>query len=294
MTNPTFMTRQTAPRRDAVFVSAGDHHRLHEDLGGTRDFDVIVAWYGSDETVARQLRGMADAFFEIEGGKFQNLHRLWGQGKISLESYESVFVADDDVDLSATTIASLFERRRIFDAWILTPAHMRTGRVSYRSLAYRPHWSHHFTNFIEENTPVFQSAALLRFLREFDGSVAGWGVDHWYMNVLGPHERTKYVVDHSVRFLNPKSRVGGREIALIGNMKDLRTKWIQVRADKGLRDVEPVIFTRVLASPWVSLRRTLAHLGHLAVHTVRNPHTITAFAQRVRRRIRRQANTLHR
>ncbi|MFM8855629.1 MAG: hypothetical protein ACKOI2_00175, partial [Actinomycetota bacterium] len=186
------MTREIAPSRHALFVSAGNHHRLHKDLGRIQAVDVIIAWYGTDDEVARQLREKADAFFEIKGGKFQNLHSLWRQGKILLESYESVFVADDDVDLSPEKIELLFRRRREFDAWILTPAHLRTGRVSYRALAYRPYWSHHFTNFIEENTPVFETSALLRFLREFDGSVAGWGVDHWFMNVLGPDEPNRY------------------------------------------------------------------------------------------------------
>jgi len=279
------MTRHVPQQRDVVFVSAGDHHRLHEDWGRTRNFDVIIAWYGSDEAIAHQLRGMADAFFEITGGKFQNLHGLWNQEEVSLESYDSVFVADDDVHLSAKTIASLFERRRFFDAWILTPAHLRTGRVWYRTLAYRPHWSHHFTNFIEENTPVFETAALLRFLREFDGSIAGWGVDHWYMNVLGPDEPDRYVVDHSVRFMNPKSRAGGREIDLIGNMTDLRSKWTRIRDARGLTDIEPVIFSSVRASTWVSTRRISTYLGHVTAYAIRHPGTISAFARRARRRM---------
>lgn len=171
------MTGHTDLRRDVVFISAGDHHPLHNDLWRPRNFDVIIACYGSDEEVAFRLRKMADALFEIKGGRFQNLHSLWSQEKIRLESYESVFVADDDVDLSARMIESLFEHRRNFEAWILTPAH-------------------------------------LRFLREFDGSVAGWGVDHWYKHVLGPDEPNRYVVDHSVRFFNPRSRADGRTPAL--------------------------------------------------------------------------------
>ncbi|MEN9801297.1 MAG: hypothetical protein RLZ37_422 [Actinomycetota bacterium] len=287
------MTPHNALRRHAVFVSAGDHHRLHKDPRRTRNFDLVIAWYGSDEEVARQLRSMADAFFEIKGGKFENLRSLWVQRKISLESYESVFVADDDVDLSPEKIELLFRRREVFDAWILTPAHLHTGRVSYRTLAYRPHWSHHFTNFIEECTPVFETAALVRFLREFDGSVAGWGVDHWYMNVLGPDEPNRFVVDHSVRFFNPKSRAGGRrEIELIGNMRDLRSKWICIRDDRGLRDVKPTIHTWVRASPWVAVRRTVTYFGCVTAHTIGSPHKVSAFARRVRRRIGRRLGTL--
>lgn len=282
------MTRHTDLRRDVVFISAGDHHRLHNDLWGIRNFDVIVAWYGSDEEGAFRLREMADAFFEIKGGKFQNLHSLWSQEKIRLETYESVFVADDDVDFSARMIESLFEHRRDFEAWILTPAHLRTGRVSYRTLAYRPFWSHHFTNFIEENTPVFETSALLRFLREFDGSVAGWGVDHWYMNVLGPDEPNRYVVDHSVRFFNPRSRADGREIDLIGTMNDLRSKWIRIRDDRGLRDVEPAILTKVRAAPGVFALRIPTHVSRIILHAIRDPRSITAFARRVLRRIQRQ------
>jgi hypothetical protein len=282
------MPQEDFPRRNAMFISAGDHHRLHKDMGLTRDFDVIIAWYGTDEEVARQLRDKADDFFEIKGGKFQNLRSLWSQGKISLESYESVFVADDDVDLSPEKIELLFRRRQEFDAWILTPAHLRTGRVSYRTLAYRPHWSHHFTNFIEENTPVFETRSLIRFLHEFDGSVAGWGVDHWFMNVLGPDEPNRYVVDHSVTFLNPISRAGGREIDVIGKMKDLRVKWIRVSEEHSLTDIQPVVLTPVRATSWTSAARTLAHLCHTIRHLIENPRSASRYFARLRRRLHRR------
>jgi hypothetical protein len=243
---------------------------LNPDLRGPRDFDVVIAWYGSDEAVARSLRELADLFVPITGGKFQNLWRMWRRGELLIEHYDSVFVADDDVSLESRQIAALFRRRRELDAWILTPAHSPRGSVSHPALLCRRAWDHHFTNFVEVNAPLFRSDALIRFLEEFDGSLVGWGVDHWYMNVLGEWEAGRYVVDDRVTYLNPKTRTttGGREIDRLASPLQRRSEWHRVRDERGLREVEPVVVHAVRAHLLVRIRRTLVDLlaaGELAV-----------------------------
>lgn len=278
-------------RRDVLFVSAGDHHLLHHDLAGPRDFDVIVAWYGSDEEVAQSLRPMADRFVPISGGKLQNLWTLWRSGELRLDHYDSVLVADDDLALTPRQVTELFRRRRALDACILTPARSRWGAFSFPALLYRPWWDHHFTNFIEVGTPVFRRDALVRFLEEFDGSLAGWGIDHWYMNVLDDAQYGRFVVDHSVTFVNPRVRTptGGREIERLGTDAQRRASWHRVRDERALREIEPAVLHAVLATPWQMICRTTVHLGLMAAWVARHPSAVLRFARRMSPSLRRLA-----
>jgi hypothetical protein len=264
------------PGRDALFVSAGDHHLLHRDLWGSRDFDVLIAWYGSDEAIERSLRSMADFFVTATGGKFQNLWTLWRRGELALEGYDSVFVADDDVSLRSRQIAALFRRRRQLNATILSPAQSSQGAVSHQVMLYQRAWDHHFTNFVECNTPVFRGDALIRFLNEFDGSLVGWGIDYWYMNLLDEGGSVKFIVDDSVTFVNPRTRTtsGGREIERLGTLDQRQAQWDRVSDERKLHAIAPVVLGAVPARLPVATWRTITHTCSRAGRAVVHPRAI--------------------
>lgn len=264
---------QGPPHRDALFVSAGDNHRLNDDLHRGWGFDIVIAWYGSDPRVGRSLEEMADVFFAARGGKFQNLWNLWRSGEFPVQRYESIFVVDDDLDLSGAQISNLFQRRREFDALIMSPAHVPWGAISYPALLYRPTCDRHFTNFIEVNTPLFEVQALLRFLREFDGSLSGWGIDHWYMNVIGEGQDNRFIVDDRVTFFNPRSRVpdGEREIDRIESMDARVEAWERARNSRGLREIRPTVVGTVPAPFVEATVRTFAQTLSLFRRMVGQP-----------------------
>lgn len=269
----SFFDGHHLPRRDAVFVSAGDRHLLDSRLNESRDFDLVIAWYGSDTTIGRTLRDMADLFFVVRGGKFQNLWTVWKRGDLLLDQYDSVFVADDDVALSPSDIERLFQRRRKLDAWILTPSHARWGQISHSAIACRPTWDRHYTNFVEVNTPVFHVPCLVRFLHEFDGSLSGWGIDHWYMTVLGESEDNRYVVDDSVVFCNPRTRSpgGGREIDRFESRASRIEAWERVRDSRGIADIDAIVLGFVRSPLRSALRRALAYGTTLVLCSIAHP-----------------------
>lgn len=278
-------------RRDLLFVSAGNNHLLNRSLRGDRDFDIAIAWYGTDPRIEKSLREMADFFFVTHGGKFQNLWKLWNNGELPLEQYEAIFVADDDAGLSVRQISKLFGRRRELDAWIVSPAHTIWGVVSHRALLYRPRWDHHYTNFIEVNTPLFEMQALLRFLRVFDGSLSGWGIDHWYMNVLGEDQPNRYVIDDRVTFCNPRSRTraGGREIEQLGSKRLRVNAWKSVRDEHGLREIQADVIRPIPAPLGVATLRSLAFAATLVRCLITQPapttKTMWQSLKRVRHRV---------
>jgi hypothetical protein len=99
--------------------------------------------------------------------------------------YESVMLADDDVEHVGCTVEETFD---LFD---------KTGvQVAQPALTGDSHFSHAITlqnvecawretNFVEMMTPIFTRTALLEYLPVFDATVSGWGVDfYWSMKEI--------------------------------------------------------------------------------------------------------------
>lgn len=245
-------------KRDLLFVSAGDRHRLHPSLAGPRDFDFVIAFYGEDAAVRSELRGLCDELLDTRGGKFQALQQ-WCPDPSRLERYDTVMVADDDVRLRSGQFEALFARRRELDVWVLSPAHSRAGKISFSALAARWAWDHHFTDFVELGTALFRSDCLRRFLEEFDGSLASYGIDFWYMHVFGKDALDRYAVDDRVVFVNPHSRPRSRgdEIDRLERRDRRIAAWERVSAERGIDPYVPEVTRRVVAPPRQQARQAV-------------------------------------
>jgi hypothetical protein len=114
--------------------------------------------------------------------------------------YESIMLADDDMDPIGCTVEEMFE---LFD---------RTGaRIAQPALTSDSHVSHAITlqdtscawrevNFVEMGTPIFTIAALLEFLPFFAETVSGWGVDlYWSMKEIDAGRRLAILDSTPVR-----------------------------------------------------------------------------------------------
>lgn len=99
--------------------------------------------------------------------------------------YESIMLADDDMDPNGCTVEGIFN---LFD---------KTGsRIAQPALTADSHFSHAITlqdvgcawrlvNFVEMGIPIFTREALLEYLPFFSGTVSGWGVDfYWSMKEI--------------------------------------------------------------------------------------------------------------
>ena len=91
--------------------------------------------------------------------------------------------------------------------------------------------------------PLFRTRELLSFLREFDGSLLGWGTDWWYMNHLLARRdwQRKIAVVDAAPCENPLDieKPNGRELNRVGTVETRRDQWLRAKAARRLREFEP-------------------------------------------------------
>ena len=93
-----------------------------------------------------------------------------------LESYDFVWLPDDDIATTTDDVNRLFEIARQHRLPIAQPAIAR-GDVSYQSLRVQPNLLLRYTRFAEVMCPVFARAALAAARPTFRETISGWGID---------------------------------------------------------------------------------------------------------------------
>lgn len=109
------------------------------------------------------------------------------------EKYSYVWVCDDDIRMAATQIDEAFAIAERCMFWIAQPAFLPEGKNSHGPSIYVGcQCDYRIVNFVESSVPIFRRDKLAEFLKVYDGSLTGHGIDFWYMNFfgankLGPH-----------------------------------------------------------------------------------------------------------
>src|SRR5690606_19046223 len=88
-----------------VFSSVGNHHFIEKWFSGIGNFDTCIAFYGEGLS---PYESRASYHIYMKGGKFPNLKYIYDRWPEIFRKYKAVWVADDDISLSPTSIDSLF------------------------------------------------------------------------------------------------------------------------------------------------------------------------------------------
>lgn len=220
-------------RRRCVFTSAGDRNAVAGWLpqGGERDFDLLVAFYGDDDARFAELSRLADRAWRIKGGKAQNLRALVLAGEIDLSPYSHVWLPDDDLLLDPRDIPRLFDLAESFGFAVCQPAFDRLGRVTWPVTAVARHRDQvRLTDFVEVTCPLFRRTDLQAFLRVFDGSLSGWGLDLWFAHALGAETPGRFGIIDAVTVFNPHERQKPGEFREIDRLRPLGARIAEYRA----------------------------------------------------------------
>jgi hypothetical protein len=197
-----------------------------------RDFDVAVVYYGNG---ADHFRDQSDFYLRRQGSKFQNLHycyKLWPE---LFARYEAVMLMDDDVLIQTENLSRLFQVRRRFDLWLLQPAFRIKGKISWDITRVRPTSRLRYTNFVEMTCPLFLREKLDEFMAVYDPKLTGYGVDHWYLKVIGGGDERRLAIVDEISCINPHDRYKGgvREIDRLQSTKLRIEAWNLVRMRNG-------------------------------------------------------------
>jgi len=194
-----------------VFTSAGDRSNLNSWLKGSRNFDLWITYYGDQNG---RFSDAGELYNARKGSKFQNLKFAYKTWAGILAAYEAVMVMDDDILISAEDINSLFELRKHLDLWVLQPAFSPFGKITFPITRVQPRCELRYTDFVEMTCPLFRKDKLDKFMSIYDPALVGYGIESWFLEVLGQNSEGKVAVVDKVTCINPYDRFRGgvREI----------------------------------------------------------------------------------
>lgn len=220
-------------RKYLVFTSAGENANIKQWLaGGNRIFDLCVVNYSDTDNL---YKDQADYFFQIKGGKFPNLQKIYFDNKQILDQYDAVWVADDDIIIETQGINELFAIHAENSLTLLQPSFRAAGKVSFPITRRRLLTSLRYTNFVEMTCPVFKKEFLVKFLEVFDPALVGWGTDWWFLNLISAED--KVAISDQISCINPYDRFkknGEREIVKLQSDEERLNTWRRIKAERNL------------------------------------------------------------
>jgi len=224
-------------KKNLVFTSAGDNTDFYKNwLGGNRNYDVFVVYYGDDDQKFNKYKSLVDKIWRRKGSKFQNFYYLYKNFPHEILNYDAFYIVDDDIIMSTNDINKLFDTLYKYRLSICQPSFTNDSKISHEITLQIPGNILRYTNFVEVNTPVFSKDALIKMMKYYDESLIGWGIDYLYIWANGINEKDKYAVIDNIRCINPKDdyKKDGRELNKINNYETRHLSWYKVADRYGI------------------------------------------------------------
>jgi hypothetical protein len=236
-----------------VYTSAGDNSNVVQWVRGPRSFDLWITYYGDHPP---RLIEYGDYYNARKGAKYQNLHYVYQTWPALLETYSAIFLLDDDIIIRTSSINRLFKLREQFDYWVLQPAFTPWGKISHPITKVRRSCTRRHTNFVENGCALFRRDILDAFMKVYDPVLIGWGIDWWYLHVMGTDLRGRAAIIDAIPCINPHDGTKGtREIERLQATSKRKALWHQIR-DKYQIDSEargPIEYERFAKRPPAAL-----------------------------------------
>jgi hypothetical protein len=153
--------------------------------------------------------------------------------------------------MSSEQINTAFELAETLGFWVAQPAARAEGKNSHWITCFAgPQWDYRIVNFVEVNLPIFRRDKLIQFLRVYDGSLGGWGIDYWYANLFQANEFGRLAVFDKIQVLNPRNQdKGGSEIEELQPARLREADWNALRQKLRLVEYPPRIFAYCRLAP---------------------------------------------
>ena len=202
------------PIKDLVFTSAGDKTDFHNLwIGDNQKYDVMVVYYGKDDTKYNSYAKKADYILKRKGSKFQNFHHIYTNYPEIIDKYDRFFILDDDIIFNVEDINKMFELSKKYNFKICGPTFKNTPecKISHQVTKTKNKNQFRYTNFIEVNVPLFNREALDKLMKYYDPVLIGWGIDYLFIWANGIDSKDSFALVDSVTCINPQdSKKGGK------------------------------------------------------------------------------------
>jgi hypothetical protein len=139
--------------------------------------------------------------------------------------------------MNSDQISKMFLIAEQFGFWVCQPAFADSGKISHQITRQQTKDCIRIVNFVEVTCPLFQRDKLEAFMRVYDGSLTGWGIDFWFANILDARRRARFAVVDRVVVVNRKDedKPGRfREIDLLQPARERQSQWTHSGIATGL------------------------------------------------------------
>lgn len=167
------------PRDFLVYTPAHRGDFAGDFTNPARLFDLAVNdWTGSGKF--SKAADQAEYKFAETGHKWPTIARLLPR----LPCYRFYAFIDEDIDVSADTLNSLFRTGELFGLQIFQGALSPRSHFSHDVSRVQPGSYLRATTFVEIMAPIFSAAALEKCAATFTLSELGWGLEYLWNDIL--------------------------------------------------------------------------------------------------------------
>lgn len=229
-------------RKNTIFVAAGDLEVFLTFVVNclSENYNIIVFYYGVGDFKKKIIKNRVNVILKGLGTKFNALKYINDMGYF--DNYSGyIWVSDDDLVVSdSAAIGKMFDDMNKYGVDLASPSHSPLGKISFRHMRRRIISSGiRETNFIEMTCPIFSMGMLRNFLRDYDYSLAGWGVDWWYSWFFALSLQKKMFIFDYLSVFNPHVRIDGkREIDKYLSSASRRMQWEEKKGTLGFEDFD--------------------------------------------------------
>lgn len=165
-------------KKNLVVVRAGGeslHHRWQEIAHESRNYDLLISFF-SDEAYTEFSPEPGVEAVLVKGGKWDGLFRTLSDRDLS--QYDYFWLPDDDLDISAGDVNTLFDAMRFYGLRIAQPSLSQDSYFSHFVFSQCPGFVLRYTNYIEIMAPCLHREILTKALPLFQSTMSGYGLDY--------------------------------------------------------------------------------------------------------------------
>lgn len=182
--------------KNLIFCAVGDNSLHHTWLSEKKIFDLMLVYYGDDDSVADKYEKQAAYFYRKKSpSKFVLLQSCIEENEEIFNKYEYVWAPDDDIESTPEDIETLFKTSKKYKLWLSQPG--ISGFVSYSVTRRVEKNILRYTDFVEVMAPCFEIKKLFLLSSTFGESVSAWGLDYLWPHILGMPEDKIAIIDCS-------------------------------------------------------------------------------------------------
>jgi hypothetical protein len=176
-----------------VISTVGDESLHHEWIKDNPNFDLVLIYYGNNQSIAQEYINQTPYVYSAKGEKYHLLKSFILSSPEFISNYSHIWTPDNDVSISTENINLLFEISDKYNLNLAQPA--MNGYISHALTSPQHGNLLRYTNFVEVLAPLMDLKTLMFLKDTFDENYSGWGYDFLWPYMLEFPEDKIAIID---------------------------------------------------------------------------------------------------